>query len=90
MLQWWNQIDKLSRDTKTSLSTAGTEKRVVVDPVQAAVTNVGYGTSAPAVEPIPQEHATVIPVATATSGPVVTHHTLEGSFHDGEEEEAGS
>lgn len=86
MLQWWNEIDKLSRDTKTSLSAAGTEKRVVVDPVQAAVRNVGYETPAPVVETISEKHV-IIPLATATSGPVLTH---EGNLHDDDEEEGGS
>lgn len=90
MLQWWNEIDKLSRDTKTSLSAAVTEKRVVVDPVQDAVRNVGYAAPAPIVEPIREEHAAVIPVEGATSGPVLTHHTHEGNLNDDDEEEGGS
>ena len=70
MLQWWNEIDKLSRDTKTSLSAAGTEKRVVVDPVQDAVRNVGYEAPTPGVEPIREEHVTVIHTTNATFEPV--------------------
>lgn len=95
MLGWWTEMDKLSRDTKSSgsVSTAGAKSNSIA----LAVANIGYAAPEPdvaetPVEPTPKEHVDIVTPTTATSTTLpaaipVEHETIEA--REAEEEDEG-
>lgn len=67
MMAWWNEMDRLSRDTKTAVPVV---HKVAVDPISSAVTNVGYApaTVEAPTTPVKQQLST-----TDTSSPSNSH-----------------